>query len=450
MRPRLGWIVSGILLVALVITGVWGYNQYMQNLDYNNRTNNLYEKSFYELVGHVNNIETELSKMMVSSDQGQNIRMLSNVWRQAESAGSNLGQLPLRHMALDKTSTFLSQLSDYCRYLTIKAGEGKPITIEEMENLKELYNSCINLANELRFLEDRVNNGAISWQEIRDKGNQSLENVSDDLVTKQFTKIEETSIKYPTLIYDGPFSDTLLKPKKLNIQGDNIDYKEAEKIAIDFIGKDRVEKASRGAETQGTIQSWGVNLETNDEEGPFYVSVSKKGGKVISVISEGIAQDAQIDYKEAEKIAKDFLDKKGYKDMEITYGQHHDGMAVFNFAFTQDDVIIYPDLIKVKVSLGTGNIVGFEALNYLTAHRNRSIKEPKLSLEEARKLVNKNLDITSERLAIIPSEGGDEILCYEFKGKFGEDNFIVYINADTGKEEDILKILNTDNGTLVI
>src|SRR5690606_3528877 len=135
---------------------------------------------------------------------------------------------------------------------------------------------------------------------------QSLEDVSDDLVTKQFTKIEETSIKYPTLIYDGPFSDTLLKPKKLNIQGDNIDYKEAEKIAIDFIGKDRVEKASRGAETQGTIQSWGVNLETNDEEGPFYVSVSKKGGKVISVISEGIAQDAQIDYKEAEKIAKDF------------------------------------------------------------------------------------------------------------------------------------------------
>lgn len=108
MRPRLGWIVSGILLVALVITGVWGYNQYMQNLDYNNRTNNLYEKSFYELVGHVNNIETELSKMMVSSDQGQNIRMLSNVWRQAESAGSNLGQLPLRHMALDKTSTFKS------------------------------------------------------------------------------------------------------------------------------------------------------------------------------------------------------------------------------------------------------------------------------------------------------------------------------------------------------
>ncbi|MFY9297257.1 MAG: germination protein YpeB [Caldicoprobacterales bacterium] len=450
MRPRLGWFVSGLLFVALIITGVWGYNQHMQNIDYNNRTNNLYEKSFYELVGHVSNIETELSKMMVSSDQGQNIRMLSDVWRQAEFAGSNLGQLPLRHMALDKTSTFLSQLSDYCRYLTIKAGEGKPLTIEEMENLKELYNSCINLANELKVLEDSVNKGTLSWQDIRDKGNEKLEDVSQDLVTRQFTKIEETSIEYPTLIYDGPFSETLLKPKKLNIQGSNIDYRGAEKIAIQFIGKDRVEKAGKGAETQGTIESWGINLETNDGEGPLYVSVSKKGGKVISVISEGIVQNTQIDYKEAEKRAKDFLEEKGYKDMEITYGQHHDGTAVFNFAFTQDDVIIYPDLIKVKVSLGTGNIIGFEAMNYLTAHRDRDLKEPKLSLEEAKKLVNNNLDITSERLAIIPNRGGDEILCYEFKGKFGEDNFIVYINADTGKEENILKILNTDNGTLVI
>ena len=50
--------------------------------------------------------------MMVSSDQGQSMVMLSDVWRQAESAGL-IGAASLRHMALDKTSKFLSQLSDY-------------------------------------------------------------------------------------------------------------------------------------------------------------------------------------------------------------------------------------------------------------------------------------------------------------------------------------------------
>jgi germination protein YpeB len=133
-----------------------------------------------------------------------------------------------------------------------------------------------------------------------------------------------------------------------------------------------------------------------------------------------------------------------------TYGQHHDGMAVFNFAYEDGDYIVYPDLIKVKVSLATGNPIGFEALNYLVAHRERDLKEPKLSLEEARKLVNKNLEITSERLAVIPGKSGNEIECYEFKGNFDNDSFIIYINANTGKEEDILRILDTDNGTMVI
>lgn len=444
------WIVTGLLLVALVITGVWGYNQYLQNRDYTIRTNNLYQKSFYELVGRVDNIESGLSKIMVSGDQGQSIEMLADVWRQADSAGSNLGQLPLSHMALDKTSKFLSQLSDYCRYLTIKAGEGKPVNLDEIDNLKELRNSSIKLGNELKILESSVNQGVVTWQEIRDKGNRSLKEVSPDIVTRQFTKIEETSIQYPTLIYDGPFSETLLKPKKLDLSGDKVDYKKAQDIAIDFVGRDRVESAGSSAETQGEVETWGVEIMTKDGEGPLYVSVLKKGGKVISLISGGRAQKAEMDYKEGEKRAKKFLEEKGYKDMVPTYGQHHDGMATFNFAYKDGDVIIYPDLIKVKISLATGNPIGFEAINYLVAHKERNLREPKLSLEEARRLVNRNLEITSERLALIPGKSGNEIQCYEFKGKFENENFIIYINGDTGREENILRVLNTDNGTMVI
>jgi spore germination protein len=444
------WIVTGLLTVALIITGVWGYNQYLENQDHAIRSNNLYKKSFYELVGRVDNIESGLSKAMISGDQGQSIVMLSNVWRQADSASTNLGQLPLSHISLNKTSKFLSQLSDYCRYLTIKAGEGRPLTLEEMKNLKELKNSSIRLNNELKDLESRVNKGEVTWKELRDMSNESLEEASQDLISKQFTKIEETSIEYPTLIYDGPFSETLLRPQKLRVAGKKIDYKAAERIAIDFLGRDRVKSAEQGPETQGDIETWGVNLETEGGEGPFFVAVSKVGGKVVSLICEGAVQGSSMDYKEAEKVAGKFLEDKGYRNMVPTYGQHNDGMAVFNFAYEDGDYIVYPDLIKVKVSLATGNPIGFEALNYLMAHKERDLKEPKLSLEDARKLVNRNLEITSERLAVIPGKSGNEIECFEFKGNFDNDSFIIYINADTGKEEDILRILDTDNGTMVI
>ena len=43
-----------------------------------------------------------------------------------------------------------------------------------------------------------------------------------------------------------------------------------------------------------------------------------------------------------------------------------------------------------------------------------------------------------------------EVLCYEFKGTVENKNFLVYINAENGEEEEILVILETEGGTLTI
>ena len=74
------------------------------------------------------------------------------------------------------------------------------MTLEEINNLRELKNSSIRLNNELKALESSVNNGEVTWKELRDMSNESLKEASQDLISKQFTKIEETSIEYPTLI----------------------------------------------------------------------------------------------------------------------------------------------------------------------------------------------------------------------------------------------------------
>ena len=49
---------------------------------------------------------------------------------------------------------------------------------------------------------------------------------------------------------------------------------------------------------------------------------------------------------------------------------------------------------------------------------------------------------------MIPTEWKTEKFCYEFKGKIEDIDFIAYINAENGEEEDILIVTNTPNGTL--
>ena len=43
-----------------------------------------------------------------------------------------------------------------------------------------------------------------------------------------------------------------------------------------------------------------------------------------------------------------------------------------------------------------------------------------------------------------------EELSEEFKGRVDDREFLFYINVETGKEEDILVILNSDEGTLTM
>ena len=136
--------------------------------------------------------------------------------------------------------------------------------------------------------------------------------------------------------------------------------------------------------------------------------------------------------------------------MKETYYLKQEGIVTINYAWTQENVVMYPDLIKLKVALDNGEILGVEATGYLNNHTQRVLSKINITTEDAKKVLNKDLDIKSEGLAVIPTEWKTEILCYEFKGKIEERDFLVYINAENGKEEQVLMITNTPNGTLTM
>ena len=156
-----------------------------------------------------------------------------------------------------------------------------------------------------------------------------------------------------------------------------------------------------------------------------------------------------ISPEEAVKKGEEFLEKNEFKSMKSTYYINGGGVLTVNYAYEQNGITMYPDLVKVKIALDNGEILGIESTGYLNSHlENRNLAETKVTLEQAREKVNKNLNISSSGLAVIPTEWETEILCYEFKGNTEENDFLVYINAETGEEEDILMIINTPEGTL--
>lgn len=435
-----------VLVAALIILGLYTYKK---QTEYRQASENSYNMAFFELVDYVQNVETYLAKSLISSSSEQGAETLTNVWREANLAGAYLAQLPIESNELQNTAKFLNQVSDYSYSLSRKNINGQKLSDQDMKNLEDLHKYSVDLENTLNQLSSDMNEGRISWGELTKKGTEAFAKQVSNISKDSFSNLEENFHEYSGLIYDGAFSEHITNKEKKGLTGENIDEEKAKEIAMDFIGADRIEGiTSNGKSENGNIISYDFYAKLKNEERNIAISVSEKGGHIVYMNSDRNVYAESISQEEADAKGKEFLNQKGFYNMKETYYLKQDGIVTINYEYKQDDVVIYSDLIKVKVALDNGEILGIETTGYLNSHTERKLGEIKVSKEKAEENLNKKLEIKSENLAMIPTEWKTEILCWEFKGTINGMDFLVYVNVETGKEEDILLIVNTPNGTL--
>ncbi len=448
-RLKKGHMLS-VICVLLIIVAILGIILYKKQREYRQASENSYNMAFYELVNYVQNVETYLAKSLISTTPEHGAETLTNVWREANLAQAYLSRLPIESQELENTERFLNQVSDYSYSLSRKNIYNENLTQEDLKNLKDLHGYSQELENTLNQLSEDLNSGRFEWGELTKKGTIAFAQQVDNISKESFSNLEENFHEYSGLIYDGAFSEHLTKQEKKGLTGENISEEQAVQIAKQFIGEERIKEiSSLGLSENATIPVYDFSIKNTNEQNAN-LSISQKGGHVVYYNSNREVEVEAISQEEANEKGKQFLTSKGFTNMKETYYLKQEGIVTINYAYSQDGVIIYPDLIKVKVALDNGEVLGIETSGYLNNHEERNLPEIKISKDEAKKTLNKDLQIESEGLAIIPTEWQSEIYCYEFKGKVDDSEFLVYINCENGREEDILIIKDTPNGTLTI
>lgn len=440
-----------VLFSIIVILGVYAYRK---QREFRQASENSYNMAFYELVDYVQNVENYLGKSLVSTTPEHGAETLTRVWKEANLAQVNLSQLPIDSNELENTSKFLNQVSEYSYSLSRKNIYNESLKQEDLDNLKSLHEYSVELENTLTQLANDINSGRIKWGELTKKGNKVFATQVSNISKDSFSNLEQNFHKYAGLIYDGAFSEHITKSEKVGLTGENISEEDAKRIVKEFIGENNIEEISMNGLTENTdMPTYDFNIKLKDkskEENSMVISVSQKGGHIVYSNYNRNVNAETIDYNKANEYGINYLNSKGFNNMKETYYLKQNGILTINYAYNQDNVIMYPDLIKVKVALDNGEILGIETTGYLNSHMQRIINKPKITKEQAKKTLNKNLNIEYEGLAMIPTQYKTEILCWEFKGKIDDTEFLVYINAENGREEDILTIVNTPDGILTM
>ena len=441
----------GIMILLIIISIILGYFLYKEKKDNSILTHNQYNFALYELIDYVQDVENYLAKAMIISTPQHGAETLSKVWQEANLAENSLSKLPASSTELANTAKFLNQVSEYSFSLARKNIYNESLSQEDLDNLKQLHDYSKELKNTLDQLSLDMNQGRISWDELDKNTDIAFAKQVDNLSKATFKNLDENFGEYAGLIYDGAFSEHMESADKKGLVGKEINDEEAKKIAIDFIGKDRIQEIIyNGLIENGDIKVYDFNviLLNNDNNNLMTISISKKGGHIVNMNYNRQINSEILSYEDANKIGKEFLKSREIDNMKETYYLKEQGVLTINYAYEQDNVTIYPDLIKLKIALDNGEILGMETSGYLNNHEKRNIPEVKITKEQAKQSLNKRLNLISEGLAIIPTEWKTEIFCYEFKGKIDDTDFLVYINAENGREENVLIIIDTPNGIL--
>ncbi len=447
-------IYTLIVTLIVVFSASFAILMTIERNDYRNFLQSQYSKNMYDLINDVENIEDNLSKVAVAGTPEQDIIIFQEIFRYSSNASDRLHSLPIPQETIENTSKFLSQVGDFCYTLVRSSSEGKQLSEDQYKLIDDLSDQSYKLMENLNIVLQDINRGRVKWGDIRKKVGGVLAKGENNLVTDKFKVIQKQVAQYPALIYDGPFSDNVLDIKPKVEANPKVTKEQAMEQVKNILGRDRVESIEEKQESNRTkisAYSFNIKLKNRKNEESVVCDVSKNGGKLVYLLDNKKMNKPSMDEKKAIEMGNKFLDNAGYKNMIPTYTLKYEDNVTISYIYNLNGINIYPDQIKLKVALDDGSIIGVEADKYLVSHMdNRSIPKVKISAEEARKKVSKRLNISNMKLAIIPTETNQEVLCYEYSGSYRDNIFKVYINAENGSAQKIIKIINTPNGQLAM
>ena len=436
-----GWLAAVITLsiATLLLASTLTFTYLMPSATDTALESN-YRKSFYDTVEQIDNIDLNLSKILASKDKGAIQTYLLDVAVESELAENDLQQLPLKDENKFYTTKLVNQIGDYAKYLNKKLINGEDLSKEDVENLRALYKANKSLKDSL--------NSTVTEMGV-DYSFSSLNNAGNgNVVLKNFNELENLSVDYPELIYDGPFSDGQDAREVKGLSGNAVTQAEAQET-FKKIFKDRgLTEVECIGESEGNIPTYNITALENGEQ--LYAQISKTGARLVMFAYAGSCKEVNYQSDYATEKGLEFLQSAGYKDMKAVWINLSNNVYTINYAYTKNNVVVYSDLVKVRVCAETGSVIGLEATTYLTNHTERVIGSPAITKSSAVKYVFDDIEVETGRLVIVPVGSSSEKLCYEFSGNYDGSLYYVYIDAVTGRQIEMFKVIESTEGELLM
>jgi len=436
------WILIGVLTVGLIGTGFWGYKEHEEKNEVLLQAENTYQRAFHDLTYHMDLLHDQVGTALAMNSNEKLSPQFVEIWRITSEALSNVGQLPLGLLPFNKTEEFLSTIGDFTYQTAVRNLEDSPLTEEETKKLQNLYKQSGDIKDELRQVQHLALENNLRWMDVQ-LALATEDEQMDNTIIDGFKTVEKSVEGFA----EGPESSIIgtstQEHKYKFLNGKELTESEALAKSKEIFNVENEENLTIAESGEGAdLPMYSVSYNNGDKRA--YMDMSKQGGHPLTLLVTRSIGDKKISLNEGSEKAQDYLESYNLNNMELFQSSEYDNIGVYSYLYNQDGVRIYSDAVEVKVALDNGDIIGLTADNFYMNHSERDIPEPEISESEAKEMVNPNVKIQEQFLAVIDNELGEEVLTYEFLGTLDNDTYRIFINAMSGQEEKVERLDGTE------
>ena len=436
MQPILIVTIVSLLIILTCVLIAY-YQVYKSSKQNANILEGVYTSSYYSMVDNVNNLSVDLAKYSTLSTNKAKTGTIQDMMVDCNYILAGLSVLPINEENVVSATKFFNQVNGLCEAYLNQINDGKNLSVEQ-----ELVFDKIGLVvGKIKSNFNKQNHGMydtnFSFVDASVFDKTGMNELSDGM-----GDLTDSSVEYPAMIFDGPFS-TALETKEVNgLPKEEISKQQAKEYLQNVVYKNRNVKIKFERETSGDVATYDFLIEIEGKK--FNAQVSKRGGLLITLSGYAEGGDAIMNGEQSTEMAKTFANNIGFENMESVWLEIHENVAYVNLAPKENGVIMYPDLVKVKVDMTSQEIIGFEALNYAFNHVDRNF-EFNVSLQEAEKLLGFDYEIIKTEKTIIRLDTGKEVAAFEFMTERIDGMYFYYIDANQLQIVETMKLVNVQN-----
>ncbi|CDQ39786.1 MULTISPECIES: germination protein YpeB [Virgibacillus] len=437
------WILIAVLSIGIAGTAFWGYQEHQEKNAVLIQAENTYQRAFHELTYHVDLLNDKIGSALAMNSEQRLSPQLVEIWRITSEALSDVSQLPLGLLPFNKTEEFLSEIGDFTYRTAVRNLESEPLSDEETKSLENLYKQSGDIKDELRQVQHVALDNNLRWMDVQLAMANEDEQL-DNTIIDGLKTIEKTVEGFSEGNGDSSISNTTVKEHEYKyLNGEKISEDEALAKAQKLFNVKNRDKLNISTSGKGAdVPLYSISYR-NDKKSA-YMDLSQKGGHPITLLVDRPVGKKQISLNAGMEKAKKYLEQFNFENMTVFQSNQFDNIGAYSFLYSKDGVRYYSDAMEVKVALDNGDVLGLTANDYFMNHSEREAPEPEISEEEAKKMVNPNVEIQEQFLAVIDNDLGEEVLTYEFLGTLGNETYRIFINAKDGREERVEKLSGSE------